>query len=273
MALSTRDLASTVSPLSTPIALDDSLVPAGLARLLEGAEILSLAALREFGTTLVVAPHPDDESLGCGGLIALLQDAGQAVWALLVTDGSQSHPGSRRYDVAARRALRDAEWQAALGWLGVPSARSIRLGLVDGDVPLRGNAHFGPAAQSLRRVLDEIRPASIVLPWRRDPHPDHRATHALLEASIGPRPPLRCMEYMVWMAERAAAADLPLPHEVRTWQLDIASVVDRKRRAIACHRSQLGALITDDPGGFSLSSEMRCRAEAPVEYFFEQRQR
>lgn len=234
------------------------------------AETLPLDRLRGFGTTLVVAPHPDDESLGCGGLIALLQDAGQAVSAVLVTDGTHSHPGSLRYDAESRRALRDVEWQQALACLGVPPERLIRLGLRDGDVPIAGDARFTAAVRRLRDVRACIDPATILLPWRRDPHPDHRAAHALVDAAIGHRRPLpRRLEYVVWMAERAAAADLPRPGEARTWRLDIGAAVERKCRAIARHRSQLGEVIADDPNGFTLAPAMRRRAEAPVEYFFE----
>ena len=55
------------------------------------------------GPTVVVAPHPDDESLGCGGLLALLRRAGVAVGAVLVSDGTMSHPSSVKFPAAARR--------------------------------------------------------------------------------------------------------------------------------------------------------------------------
>jgi len=233
---------------------------------------LALAALREFGSTWVLAPHPDDEALGCGGLIALLRRCGQPVQALLVSDGSQSHPRSRQYDAAARAKLRDAEWQQALACLGVARADLHRLGWPDGQVPAPGDARFDAAVQGLRGLLERHRPATVVLPWRRDPHPDHRATHALFAEAARTLPfAIRSLEYAVWLGERAELGDRPRPDEVTVWQLDIRRVLPAKRRAIACHRSQAGAVFTDDADGFTLPATLLRRAQAPFERYFERR--
>ncbi|QIY83181.1 hypothetical protein HER18_06370 [Chryseobacterium sp. NEB161] len=53
--------------------------------------------VKGFGTTLIVAPHADDESLGCGGMISLLRKYDQDVYILLLSDGTMSHPGSKEY--------------------------------------------------------------------------------------------------------------------------------------------------------------------------------
>ena len=218
----------------------------------------------------VLAPHPDDESLGCGGLLALLGDAGVAIHAVLVTDGTASHPNSRRFDADARRVLRDAEWRAALACLGLDAAGTHRLGCPDGSVPMPGDPRFPSVEADLRALLDAIAPKLVILPWRRDPHPDHRASHALVSAALARRARSpRCLEYVVWAGERGIAADLPSRQEARSWRLDITAARDRKRRAIAAHRSQYGEVITDDPSGFVLSPEMRRRAEGPREHFFE----
>ena len=62
-----------------------------------------------FGTTLIVAPHADDESLGCGGVISLLRKYGQTVYILLLSDGTLSHPDSREYPAEKLRDLREKE--------------------------------------------------------------------------------------------------------------------------------------------------------------------
>ena len=247
---------------------------AQLAALCAHAHALDAHALRESGSTVVFAPHPDDESLGCGGLIALRAARGSDVWPVLVSDGSASHPGSRAFDASARQALRDDEWLHALACLGVDAARAQRLGCSDGDVPsAAADPRFAHAVERCRALLERVDPALVVVPWRRDPHPDHRATHAILHAALALLPTTRraprCLEYLVWAAERAQVDDLPRPGEAIVWRLDIADVVDRKRAAIAAHRSQLGEVIDDDPGGFTIAPEMRRRAEQPVEYFFE----
>ena len=218
----------------------------------------------------VFAPHADDESLGCGGLLALLRDLGRTVVPVLVTDGSASHANSRRFGARARTMLRDGEWTEALRCLGVCADRAVRLGFVDGDVPHPADPRFAAAARRFESLLAPLDGGLVVLPWRRDPHPDHRATNALVKAALqalGARP--RCLEYVVWAGERGLPADLPRRGEAHVWRLDIAAALGRKRAAIAAHRSQHGQIILDDPHGFVIAPEMRRRAEQPIEYFFE----
>ena len=121
------------------------------------------------GPTLVVAPHPDDESIGCGGLIALLCERGVPVSVILLSDGSGSHPNSRRFAAAARCALRLAEMRQALERLGV-AAPLIALGWPDGALPRCGETGFDAAAAVLEQQLRTLAPATVLAPWRRDPH-------------------------------------------------------------------------------------------------------
>ncbi|TGE26021.1 PIG-L family deacetylase [Hymenobacter aquaticus] len=222
------------------------------------------------GHTLVVIPHPDDESLGCGGLLALLRQAGQPVSAVLVSDGTMSHPNSRRFPAAARQALREQELREALEILGVETADTLYMQLPDGAVPTVDQPGFAAAANQLQAYLTRQRPTTLLVPWRRDPHPDHRATSQLVQAALAALPAKpRILEYVVWAWERAAAADLPQPGEVHGWQLDIAPVLAQKQRAIASHRSQLTNLIDDDPNGFQLSGSMLAHFARPFEVYLE----
>lgn len=240
-----------------------------VARVID-TQLMSLSDLHLLGTTLVVAPHPDDETLGCGGLIALLRRCGQPVYAVLVSDGSQSHPGSFQFDAMARRAVRAEEWQQALACLGVAPAHLHHLDWPDGQVPGPGDPRFAAGVQHLRGWLSDLGPNTVLLPWRRDPHPDHRATHALFAGAMrGLR--LRCLEYTVWLGERAAPGDEPRPGEVRAWRLDIRPVLAAKQQAVACHRSQLGQVFVDDDKGFVLPSSLLAQARMPFEHYFEGR--
>ena len=75
---------------------------------------------------VVVAPHPDDESLGCGGLIAACCTQGIVVRLVVLSDGAGSHPGSQRYPAARLCALREAEVkEAASNSWGCPSTPSL----------------------------------------------------------------------------------------------------------------------------------------------------
>lgn len=222
------------------------------------------------GRTVIVIPHPDDEALGCGGLLALLRQAGQAVAAVLVSDGTMSHPHSQDFSAIARRELRYAELRHALAVLGVDEDQVLYLGLPDSQVPSAGSA-FEAAATQLASFLTEQQATTVLTPWRRDPHPDHRASSQLTAAALAqlPQPPRR-LEYVVWAWERAAPADLPQPGEGTGFRLDIAAVLPQKQRAIAAHRSQLApGTITDDPSGFLLSETMLAHFAQPTEVFIE----
>ena len=223
------------------------------------------------GPTVVIAPHPDDESLGCGGLLALLRQANVPVWCVLVSDGTMSHPNSTKFPAAARQALRETELRLALTELGVDSQQLQTLNLPDACVPYPDSLAGAAAVQQLHDFLRQTGPTTILCPWRRDPHPDHRATSALVRAVLAmlPEPP-RLLEYVVWAWERAAPDDLPQPGEATGWRLDISTVLPQKQRAVAAYRSQLTpGIIDDDPAGFLLSAEMLAHFAQPFEAYIE----
>ncbi|OGX83106.1 hypothetical protein BEN47_17950 [Hymenobacter lapidarius] len=225
------------------------------------------------GPTVVIAPHPDDEALGCGGLMALLHQTGTPVAAVLVSDGSMSHPNSALFSGPARQAVRETEFRHALTILGADATEPLLLGLPDSRVPVsEQEPGFMAAVAQLREFLECHQTATVVVPWRRDPHPDHRATSRLVQAALaGMAAAPRRLEYVVWAWERAAPADLPTnADKVTGFRLDIGAVAGQKQRAIAAHRSQVApGIFTDDPGGFLLSAEMLAHFSIPYEVFFE----
>jgi len=226
--------------------------------------------VRSFGTTLVVAPHPDDESLGCGGAIGLLRRYGQHVHVVFVSDGVLSHPHSRRYPAARLRALREDEARGALDVLGVPRARVSFLRLPDRGVPLEDAPGFADAVARLRAMVEKTAPATVLTPWRRDPHPDHRATSALVAAVLEGHGGMRVLEYPIWLWLLAEDGDAPRPSDAMTpWRLDITPLLERKQEAIATHRSQTTDLIDDDPDGFRLEPEMLDHFAHPWEIYLE----
>ncbi len=224
------------------------------------------------GPTVVIAPHPDDEALGCGGLLALLRRAGQPVHAALVSDGTMSHPRSVAFSAAARRAVREAEFRHALALLDVHT-EPLLLRLPDGTVPDGpGQPGFDEAAGRLRDFLTAARPATVLLPWRRDPHPDHRASYRLAQAALAGLPAApRQLEYVVWAWQRATPADLPRPDDhVAGFRLATDEGLPQKQCAIAAHRSQVApGVFTDDAAGFLLADDMLAQFNQPFEVFFE----
>jgi LmbE family N-acetylglucosaminyl deacetylase len=236
-------------------------------RLHEQWRVLPIGSLDEvIGTAacLVLAPHPDDESLGCGGLIAACCANGRPPLVAILTDGSLSHPVSRQFPPSRLTAVREAEAAQAVGILGLPAGRLVFLREPDGKAP-----RTGPVFDSVvRRLADHVRASdcsAILTPWRHDPHPDHQAA-ALIGGEIARITEIRLLEYPVWgwtLPAEAAVEDTM----VRGWRLEVAAYLPAKRRAIAAHASQYGRLITDDPAGFELPETLLNACQTCCETF------
>ncbi len=224
------------------------------------------------GRTLVLAPHPDDESLGCGGLIALVADRGADVAVVVVSDGTMSHPNSRLYPAGRLRATREAEAREAVAALGLdPDGEGVLtfLRLPDTAVPSAGEPGFAEAVGWLSDLIQTRGIDTLLSPWRRDPHGDHRAVQAIATAASSGFPSIRVLEYPIWAYASPDPDDAPRWDEVVAWRLDIGGVLGRKRRAIAAHRSQTTPLIDDDPSGFTLSPAVLAHFDRPWEVYLE----
>ncbi|GGB97732.1 PIG-L deacetylase family protein [Dyadobacter sediminis] len=242
----------------------------GLMQKPEWYENASRLSVEQLGRTLIVAPHQDDESLGCGGIIYLLTQLGTPVHVVFVSDGSMSHPDSEKYPLAKRISLREEESRKALEILGVPAEHITFLRLKDSQVPAMQMPGFDAAADLIRGVISRFEPQTLFVPWRRDPHPDHRATWQIVDhAWTLQQQTVRKLEYFIWLWERADSGDLPLPAECRVWTVDIKTAVARKRQAIKAHVSQTTRLIDDDPQGFMLSEAVLSHFDKPFEVFIE----
>jgi LmbE family N-acetylglucosaminyl deacetylase len=246
--------------------------PTALQTLLANPEILPFRSITRIARqrVLIVAPHPDDETLGCGGAIGLLCRKGYDVKVLTISDGTGSHPNSRKYPAPVLQAIRSQETIAALGILGVDRSAITFLQLKDGAIPTVTSPHFSTAKSCCKKYLNKILPDTIFIPWRSDPHPDHRATWQLIQAailSLDITP--QVIEYPIWDwdTEQQQASNLS---QIHGWRLDIGAVLDRKLQAIAAYKSQLGKLIDDDPNGFCLTPELLTNFTRPWEVYFEQ---
>ncbi|WP_232073955.1 PIG-L deacetylase family protein [Spirosoma aureum] len=225
----------------------------------------------ELGNLLVIAPHPDDESLGCGGTIALLRQQGYSVHVLFVSDGTMSHPNSLAYPAERLRQLRESEARDALRMLHVSPDNITFMREKDTQVPMPGSAGFNESVDFVYELLKQVNPQTILVPWRRDPHRDHRASWQILMAALGhfsDRP--RVLEYLIWLWELGDENDMPRADEMKVWCIPIEEVMDQRKQAIASHRSQVSRLINDDPTAFYLSPELLTHFDAPRELFLEE---
>lgn len=218
---------------------------------------------------LLVAPHPDDESLGCGGLACSLAQLGARIHTVFVTDGGASHPNSATWPRHRLAAEREREGETALRLLGLDDHPRSFLRLRDADMPPDGSQAEIDVVEVLARIVREFRPALALLPWRRDPHRDHRDSFRLaMQALRRFGRPVDVLEYAIWLDEIGAPADHPRLGEVDRVAVDVAAALQSKRLAVEAHRSQTSDLISDDPHAFRLSPETIHRLTGPVEVYW-----
>jgi len=186
---------------------------------------------------VVVAPHPDDEVLGCGGLLALMARAGHEVVVVGVSDGEAAFPGSAVWTPTVLARRRRIERSQGLHRLGLPDA-ALSLALPDGAVA----RHEAALEARLRELLRDG--DTLLATWRLDGHPDHEAAGraaAVVAAERG----CRLWEYPVWMWHWAAPDDARVPWgRMRRLELD-GDACERKVRAIAAHTSQLAGVPSE----------------------------
>ncbi len=247
--------------------------PPSLLAAPERHPLLPPETVARLGVVVVAAPHPDDEALGCGGLLALLAARGQAAHVLFVTDGSRSHPTSPSYPAPRLAALREGEAREAVARLGLPAGAAHFLRHPDCGLPAEGTAAWEATVADVAGLLDRLGAETVVVPWRRDPHCDHVATWGLFRDAAArlARAPL-WLEYPVWAWPSEDPAVPPLEGEAAAWRLDVRAVLEKKNAAVAAHRSQTTRLIDDDPEGFMLSPEMLARFRVPWELYLEPRE-
>lgn len=178
---------------------------------------------------IVLAPHMDDEVLGCGGTIARHVTAGSDVSVIFLTDGRYggvaSQPADGREGAQDLVGIRKAEARRAAQILGV---RTVTF-LDAEDSRLRFDTLV---AGRLREILERDRPDIVYLPFFLERHPDHRAANAvLLAATRGSALRFECRGYEVWT---------PL---FPNCLVRIDEVIDLKRQALECYQSQLA--VTD----------------------------
>ena len=194
---------------------------------------ISLARLVPHGfRAVVVAPHPDDEVLALGGMLAMLAARGDQMLVVSVTDGDASHPGSARWSPEKLAQIRHGEAITGLGQLGIEPQCCLRLSLPDGRV----HSHRAQLVELLSQVLH---PGDVVLStWTADGHPDHEAT-AVAVAEACATAHCRHLQSPVWMWHWAVPGDSRVPW-AQMCQLRLTPDAQRRKKlALLAHGSQL----------------------------------
>ena len=181
---------------------------------------------------VVVAPHPDDEVLACGGLLAMRAERGLSSLVVAVTDGEASHGAIDPPARARLSARRVAESHAGLEVLGLAPSCVTRLGIPDGEV-----AQLVPSM--VGKLLSLLRPSDVVVTtWALDGHPDHEASSTAAQQAIVVMG-CRLLQAPVWMWHWASPADPRVPW-TNLVALDLPErALSAKRLALSRHQSQL----------------------------------
>ena len=179
---------------------------------------------------LVIAPHPDDEAIGCGGAIRLHAVAGDRVSVVFLTSGEKGLKGKSPQEAWQ---IREAEAEAAAAVLGIADLTYLRL--PDGEV----GRQMDTGTAKLQQALQRYAPDRVYVPHPGDGHADHEASWPLLRAAYQgaalPRPGA-VLGYEVWT-----------PISAYDDGADVTAVMGDKCRAVRCHASQ-NTLLRFDRG-------------------------
>jgi LmbE family N-acetylglucosaminyl deacetylase len=185
------------------------------------------------GPLVVVAPHPDDEVFGAGGLLAMATAKGLPVHVMFLTNGGGSHRGCcnlDEMDVGYKRCELSVE---AAKFLGYPASTIHSFRQKDGALPHPGDPGFDKLVTEMADNMRNISPATILAPHPLEGWSDHIAAESLTRAAIAKLDrPIRLIHYCVWFW-------LSMPFHKTWWikwsrasVLNIADVYDRREKAV-----------------------------------------
>lgn len=212
---------------------------------------------------VVVAAHPDDETLGAGGCLRAMHRGGARISLVVATDGEAAFPSLPREERAKLGVRRRAELAASLDALGLSNVSVRWLGLPDSDLA----AHADKMRDALHPMLADA--DAYLAPWPADPHPDHRAAGAAA-ADAAPAA-VHGWSYPIWMWSSTSPDDPDL-HWDQAYQVELDEAArSAKRSALNCFQTQVGP----GPAGLPpiLSSAMLQHAYRDIELIFREPRR
>jgi LmbE family N-acetylglucosaminyl deacetylase len=214
-------------------------------------------------SAVIFAPHPDDETLGCGGTIIRKIQTGGQVDLVFLTDGSRSH--SKVISSARLKEIRESEARAAAGVLGVQEDRVTFLRYDNHHL----NDYEDDAVERVRELLKRLGASQVFVPCCLENIPDHRLTHRIVRKAIMKGDsPVNIYEYPVWFWLHWPWVSLPWLHPRRSLEMLKCTVIARfgfrmmmrfrssvfigdvlnvKRRALDEYRSQMTRLVPNVP--------------------------
>lgn len=189
-----------------------------------------MSDISHLGKVLVIAPHPDDEVLGCGGTMARLADAGHEVHVAVMTKGFEP-----AFPEAMVKQVR-AELADAHKILGVTKCHFCDLpaAALDTVAGAQINAAMG-------KIVDDVKPDTIFIPFIGDIHRDHQLI--FVAALVAARPRSRSIPNRIYAYETLSETNWAAPGVTETFIpnvfFEVTHTLNRKLEAFACFKSQV----------------------------------
>ncbi len=225
MSAARRRVETALVPLKLPIA---GRMGDGLSR--RGTDVTAAAARR---SCLVLAPHPDDETLGCGATIMRKLDAGTAVTVIVISDGATWPPD---HPPADNIATRDAELRASCAILGLPEADLVHLDFPETRLDTVGDALVDAVADAITTHA----PDDVLVTSEADPHADHAALAGATKRAVAGRR-VRLLAYPIWQWTRPRSWNRTLAAASPAETVSTDGYLERKTEAVAVFHSQMSA--------------------------------
>ncbi|KQO95784.1 hypothetical protein ASF30_19480 [Leifsonia sp. Leaf264] len=212
---------------------------------------------------VVLAAHPDDETLGAGGLIESAGRNGTRISIVVATDGEASHPSSPTHTPWQLSRIRRREMRKAIDHLA-PDAVIHHCEIPDGQLI----DHVDEVVDCVVGIVNDAGGgATIVAPWSGDGHRDHRAAAAAARQAAE-NTGSALLEYPIWMWHWGRPDDDSLPwNDMVAIDLD-ADTRMAKSSALIEHVSQTAPLSDQAGDEAVIGVEMRSHFERPFEVFF-----
>lgn len=191
---------------------------------------------------LIFAPHSDDETLGCGGFIALKRKLNAPVEVVILTDGSACFGPLSAATAATLVNCRERETERAMEVLGVSKSQVHFLKQPDGQLSSLTKRDRVQLLAQIIELLERYRPQEVLVPHRWDRTPDHEATFDLVHLALQAtslRPLV--LQYPIWRFWDGALLDVKLPSDLHSegiYRVEISQVLEQKRKAFTCYESQ-----------------------------------
>jgi LmbE family N-acetylglucosaminyl deacetylase len=194
-------------------------------------------------TAIFFAPHPDDETLGCGGTIAKRIDEGYAVFVVILTDGR--HAFSKVLGINSNpspeeiKQIRREEVTEAVSVLGVPKSNLFFFDFEDYTL----SEHEKEAEQAATAFIEEHFPDEVYFPIKRDGHPDHQATNRIIRHCLQTHN-LEDTEFQYSITHKLSRVGPQIEKVIgllsnRTRSVDISNYLDIKKQAVQKFRSEI----------------------------------